>query len=138
MSNRLLSLLILVLVFGGLYGLYYYFFVASTASVSLIISGSGTTSVTLTSEFKNSYVRECDRNCVFGDIPAVNYTLSAKREGYTSVEKAFKLGRGEQKKMVITLEKEVTLTEQTRKKEETIAAIKLGREVQEVLESNTG
>lgn len=138
MSNRLLSLLVLILVFGGLYGLYYYFFVASTASVSLIISGSGSTSVTLTSEFKNSYVRECDRNCIFSDIPAVNYTLSAKQEGYTPVEQVFKLNRGERKKMAITLEKEVRLTEQTKKKEETIAAIKLGKDVQEVLESNTG
>lgn len=138
MSNRLLSLLILVLVFGGLYGLYYYFFVASTASLSLIIGGSGSVSVTLTSEFKNSYTRDCSGKCVFGDIPAVNYTLSAKQDGYTPVEKIFKLDRGEQKEMKITLEKEATLVAQTQKKEDTIATIKLGKEIQETLESNTG
>lgn len=138
MSNRILSILVLILVFGGLYGLYYYFFVASTASLLLTVSGSGTTSVTLTSEFKNSYARECDNNCIFIDIPAVNYSLSAKQEGYTPIEKTFKLNRGERKEITLTMEKEVTLTEQTRKKEETIGNIKLGKEVQEVLESNTG
>lgn len=111
---------------------------ASTASLSLTINGSGSTSVTLTSEFKNSYTRDCIGKCVFGDIPAVNYTLSTKQDGYTPVEKTLKLDRGEQKEMTITLEKEATLTEQARKKEETIATIKLGKEIQETLEGNTG
>lgn len=138
MSNRLLSLLILVLLFGGLFGIYYYFFVASTASISLIINGSGSASIALTSEFGNSYDRECDKNCVFKNIPAVNYTLSAKREGYTPVIKTFVLNRGEMKKMLITMDKEVVLTEQKQKKEETIATIKLKKSIQDIMETNTG
>lgn len=91
MSNRLLSLLILTLIIGGLFGVYYYFFALNTASVSFIINGSGTTSITLTSEFGNNSPRECERSCLFEDIPAVNYTVSAKREGYMPFTKNFTL-----------------------------------------------
>lgn len=80
MSNRLLSFFLLTLLVGGIFGGYYYFFVASTANISLIVNGSGSASVVLTSEFGNSYVRKCDRNCLFEGIPAVNYTISVKRE----------------------------------------------------------
>lgn len=138
MSNRILSLLVLTVFCGGLFGVYYYFFVLSTASVLFAISGSETTSVVLTSEFKNSYTRECTGDCLFSDIPAVDYTVSVKRDGYVPVTKTFTLHRGETRQMPISMEKEVILTEQKQKKEETIAAIKLRRDIQETMETNTG
>lgn len=138
MSNRLLSLLVLTIVFASLFGIYYYFFVASTASVSIILNGSGSATITLTSEFGNSSVRECERSCLFSDIPAVDYTVSAKRDGYVPLTKTFTLDRGDMKKVLIAMEKEVVLREQKRKKEETITAIKLQKSIQEILETNTG
>lgn len=138
MSNRLLSLLIITILCGGAFGIYYYFFVASTAGVSIIINGSGSTTLTLTSEFGNSYTRECNKNCEFSNIPAVNYTVSAKQEGYVPVTQTFKLKRGEAKKVMIALEKEITLTEQKKKKEDTIATLKLKKDIQETMETNTG
>ncbi len=138
MSNRLLSFFILILIFAGLFGAYYYFFVASTASVSFIINGSGSASIALTSEFGNSSTHECERNCLFENIPAVNYTVSAKREGYTPITKTFKLNRGETKKVMLMMEKEVILTEQKGEKEDTIATLKLQKSIQDTLETNTG
>ena len=41
-------------------------------------------------------------------------------------------------RVVQTPEKELGLTEQTKKKEETIATIKLKKDIQETLETNTG
>ncbi|HBB27101.1 TPA: hypothetical protein DCZ36_01220, partial [Candidatus Gracilibacteria bacterium] len=139
MSNRLLSLLILTLIFAGLFGVYYYFFVANTGSVSFIINGSGSTSITLTSEFgSNSLYEGCERSCLFADIPAVNYTVSAKREGYIPFTKNFTLHGREMKKVMIMMKKEVILTEQKRKKEDTIATLKLQKSIQDTLETNTG
>lgn len=138
MSNRLLSVLVITVLCGGAFGVYYYFFALSTGDITLIMNGSGTTSVTLTSEFGNSYTRDCERNCLFSRIPAVTYKLAAKRNGYVSLEKTIILGRGEAKKVVVAMEKEITLTEQTKKKEETISLIKLKKDVQDTLESQTG
>ena len=138
MNNRILSLLVLTILFASLFGVYYYFFVASTANISLIINGSGTTSITLTSEFGNSYVRECEKNCLFDGVPAVSYTVSAKRGGYTPLTKTFTVNRGETKKILIAMEKEVVLREQKKKKEETIAAIKLKKDIRETIETHTG
>lgn len=137
MSNRLLSLLVLTVIFGGLFGTYYYFFVANTASVSIVINGSGSTSTVLTSSFGKTFVRDCERSCLFADIPTGDYTVSAKRDGYNSVTKNFRLGRGKVKTILIAMEKEVILTEQKQKKEETIATIKLQKSVQEILETST-
>ncbi len=138
MSNRILSLLVIMVIFGTIFGIYYYFSVLSTGNVSLIFNGSGSASVMLTSEFGNSYNRDCERSCLFDNIPAVNYTVSAKRDGYATIEKTFKLNRGENKKVVIAMEKEVVLIEQTKKKEETIATIKLKKSIQETIETTTG
>ena len=118
--------------------MYYYFFALSTGSVTLIVNGSGSTSVTLTSEFGNSYTRDCERTCLFEKIPAVHYSLSAKRDGYTPLMKEFILGRGESKKVVVAMEKEIALTEQRQKKEDTIAAIKLRKDIQDTIAAQTG
>lgn len=138
MSNRILSLFIITLVFGGLFGVYYYFFALSTGNVSILLNGSGSASITLTSEFGNTYSRDCDRSCLFDNIPAVNYSVSAKRENYTPVKKDFLLGRGETKKILLAMEREVTLLEQTRKKADTITIIKLKKEIQDTIEANSG
>lgn len=138
MSNRLLSFLVITAVFGGLFGAYYYFFTLSTGNVSVLLNGSGSANVTLVSEFGNSYSRECDRSCLFDSIPAVNYTVSAKRDDYTPITKTFLLERGETKKIMLAMEKEIVLAEQTKKKEDTIAAIKLRKDIQDTLEENSG
>lgn len=138
MNNRLLSLLVLLTVFGGLFGAYYYFFVSGTGTLSLITNGSGTTFITLTSEFGKSITKECEKNCLFENIPAVNYTVSAKREEYAPLTKTFKLERGETKKVLLAMEREVALTEQKKKKEETIRSIKLKKDIQDTLETHTG
>ena len=138
MNNRLLSFLILVILFGGVFGAYYYFFIASVASVSVVLSSSGSTSVTLVSEFGKNYARDCERTCLFSDIPAVDYTVSAKRDGYISVNKTFALPRGKIKNILLVMEKEAILTEQRRRKEETISVIKLKKDIREVLETNIG
>lgn len=138
MSNRVLSFLVLVVVCTGLFGVYYYFFALSTGTLTLIINGSGTTSVTLTSEFKNSYSQVCERTCEFRKIPAVQYTLQAQRDSYNPLTKSITLGRGETKKVVVAMEKEITLTEQKNKKDDTIAAIKLKKEIQDLLDTHTG
>lgn len=138
MSNRLLSLLVLTLIISGLFGVYYYFFVITTGNVSFIINGSGISSLTFTSEFGNTTTRDCERNCLFENIPAVNYTVFAKRDGYTPLTKTFKLEQGETKKVLIAMEKEVVLTEQKKKKEDTITSFKLQKDIQDTLETHTG
>jgi len=138
MNNRLLSFFVLIIVIGGLFGMYYYFFIASTANILLSINGNGTTSIVLASEFGKNYTRECEKSCLFENIPAVNYTISAKRDSYISMEKTIKLERGEIKKVMLAMEKEVVLSEQKKKKEDTIATIKLQKSIQDTLETNTG
>lgn len=94
--------------------------------------------MTITSEFGNSYTHDCARTCLFEKIPAVHYTLSAKRDTYTPLQKEFILGRGESKKVVVAMEKEIILTEQKQKKEDTIAAIKLQKDIQDTIVAQTG
>lgn len=109
-SNRLLSLLVLILIFASGYGIYYYFFVANVGNLSLIINGAESVSASITSEFQNSYTLDCKRTCVFSGIPPVNYSITIKKAGYREVNQDIKLSRGESKKVVITMEKEVKLT----------------------------
>lgn len=138
MSNRVLSLIVIVIIFSGLFGIYYYFFVASNVNVIISLSGSGTTSVTLVSKFKKTYTQECENTCIFEKIPAVQYTLSAKREEYNSVENTFTLQRGEDKKITLIMEKEIKLSEQKKDKTEAITLIKLKNSITKTLEENTG
>ena len=109
MSNRLLSLFILILIFGGLYGGYYYFFIANVGKLSVILSGADNVSVTIESEFKKSYDQTCKKVCQFNDIPPVSYLLHAKKDGYVSVEKTFDISRGQSTKLLIRMDKEITL-----------------------------
>jgi len=111
MSNRLLSLFILIIIFSGIYGVYYYFFVANVGILSLIVSGADVVSVDITSEFKNTYHAECSKLCIFRDIPPVGYTLVAKKDGYVTITKSFRIERGQSLKMPLRLEREVTLKE---------------------------
>ncbi|OIP53472.1 hypothetical protein AUK10_02355 [Candidatus Gracilibacteria bacterium CG2_30_37_12] len=138
MSNRFLSFIILALVFSGLFGAYYFFFVASNANITILLDGIGTTSVVLDSEFGKNYTQECSTTCIFEKIPAVKYTLSAKREGYVSVENTFTLQRGEDKKLTIIMEKKIELSEQKKDKTEAITLIKLKNSITKTLEENTG
>lgn len=110
MSNRLLSLFVLVLIFASGYGIYWYFFVANVGNLSLIINGAESVSASITSEFQNSYTLDCKRTCVFSNIPPVNYSITVKKAGYREVNQDIKLSRGESKKVVINMEKEVKLT----------------------------
>ncbi|EKD29381.1 MAG: hypothetical protein ACD_78C00428G0002 [uncultured bacterium (gcode 4)] len=110
MSNRLLSLFVLVLIFASGYGIYYYFFVANVGNLSLIINGAESVSASITSEFQNTYTLDCKRTCVFSDIPPVNYSITVKKAGYREINTSTKLNRSESKKVVITMEKEVKLT----------------------------
>lgn len=138
MSNRLLSLIIIAVIFGGLFGVYYYFFVASNANVTISLDGSGTTSITIISEFKKTYSQECNNACVFEKIPAVQYTLSAKREGYSPLKNTFTLEGGEEKKISLTMEKKIELGDQKKDKTEAITVIKLKNSIAKTLEENTG
>lgn len=110
MSNRLLSLFVLVLIFASGYGIYYYFFVANVGNLSLIINGAESVSASITSEFQNSYTLDCKRTCVFSGIPPVNYSITVKKAGYREINQDIKLSRGESKKVVINMEKEIKLT----------------------------
>lgn len=137
MSNRILSLLVLVVVLIGLFSTYYYLF-ASNARISIILTGSGDTSISLASEFGNTSEQVCEKTCVFENIAAVNYTITAKREGYIPLVKTIKLNRREDRKVAMIMEKEIELTEKTKKKEETITLIKLKKDIQDTLETTTG
>lgn len=138
MSNRLLSLIIIVIIFSGLFGVYYYFFIASNANIIISLDGSGSTSITLVSEFKKTYSQECNTTCTFEKIPAVQYTLSAKREGYNSVENILALQRGEEKKITLHMGKKIELGDQKKDKTEAITFIKLKNSIAKTLEENTG
>ncbi len=92
----------------------------------------------LTSEFGNRYDRECEKQCSIEAIPAVTYTLSITKQNFIPLTKTIILGRGETKQVVIALEREAILSEQTKKKEETITTIKLKKDIQDSLETTSG
>lgn len=128
MSNRLLSIIILVIFFGGISGVFYYFFVANTATVSFTVNGSGPATLELTSEFKNSYKKTCEKVCTFEKIPPVGYVLSAKRDGYVPLLQNIGIERGVST-IALKMEKEITLDTYKKKKEEIINTLRLKKAV---------
>lgn len=113
MSNRLLAILVLVLIFGGLYGAYYYFFVANVGTISVIVTGvgTGTVAVEMRSDLKQTYGKDCEKLCTFTDMPPVGYHLTAKTDGYVTVEKSFSVTRGQIQKVIVRMDREVKLSE---------------------------
>lgn len=138
MSNRFLSLIIIILILSGLFGLYYYFFMASNAHITISIVGSGTTAVVLDSEFGKIYTQECQNTCKFENIPAVQYTLSLTQTWYISLQEIFKLSRGEDKKFSFLMKKTIKLSEWKKDKTELISLIKLKKTFADILQENTG
>lgn len=126
MSNRLLSILILVLFFGAIYGVYYYFFVANVGNLTFALGGATEARIELVSEFKNTYSVDCQKTCTLANIPPVRYSIQATASGgFLPISQEFTLGRGEGRTINLAFERQVTTTEAAPEKSDAIDIIRL-------------
>lgn len=105
MSNRLLSVIILVIIFSWIFGAYYYFFVANVWDLNLSFWSNSWITVELGWEFQNNYKNICNDSCSFKGIPPISYTLSISKQGFKPVQKNIKLVRWKPLNLSIKLQK---------------------------------
>lgn len=125
MSNRLLSILILLAIFGTIFGTYWYFFVANVGSIVVTITWASEVQVNLSTEFKYETSQTCTETCIFDWVPPVNMTVTASKEWFESDIESFKLQRGEKKILSLAMKKKVILEEKSTDKQEKILLLKL-------------
>jgi len=125
MSNRFLSVLVLLVIFGTIFGAYWYFFVANVGSIVVTIAWASEVQVNLSTEFKYEKSQTCTETCIFEWIPPVNMTVIASKEWFESDTQFFKLQRGEKKVLSLTMKKKVILEEKGTNKQEKLLFLKL-------------
>ncbi|MCK9272340.1 hypothetical protein M0P65_02225 [Candidatus Gracilibacteria bacterium] len=123
MSNRLTAMLILTIIFGGIFGIYYYFFVANVASITFDVGSFTGVTIKMESEYKK-YDIICDQKCSLGNVPPFSYFISANITGYKDISLSTTLQRGENKAIKLTFEKLVYIEEIKTPSEEKIALLK--------------
>ena len=83
MYNKLISLLILIVIFWGMYGFYYYFFVMNKGNLTIDGNIWWYTISLYTEKLKTSFSSECkNKKCELIDIAPFDYTLTVKKDWY--------------------------------------------------------
>ena len=109
MSNRLLSLLILVLFFGGLYGLYYYLFVARVGSLLVDVGTLTGVTVDVTSEYQLHYTLDCAHTCLLTDLPPARYALTLRKYAYETSQATTTIETGIRRHVIVAMKKTIYL-----------------------------
>ncbi|MDD2487028.1 MAG: hypothetical protein PHS92_01540 [Candidatus Gracilibacteria bacterium] len=131
MTNRVLAIFIIIAIFSGLFGAYYYFFVANVGSLELNVGSFSGVSVELNGEFKNQYRLTCNKVCDFNKIPPINYTLNISKTGYKPQSKSIKIIRGEKSVLNINLQKLVFLKENNMNNTDKISLLRFNKSAAE-------
>ena len=110
MSNRLYALLILILFFGGIAGVYYYLFVMRVSSILVDVGSLTGVTVDLQNELQGKYDLTCDHTCALANVPPVKYTLTVSKFGYDTEHQQFTLDAGVRKRITVRMKETVYLT----------------------------
>lgn len=110
MSNRLVSLLILIVTFWSIYGLYYYFFVLNKGELTLT-TNIDTYKVTLyNSKLKTSFATDCLQSvCELIDLAPFQYEMTLSREWYKDVNQTITIVSWEKLQIQATFEKQLIM-----------------------------
>lgn len=127
MSNRLTALFILTVIFWGIFGIYYYFFVANVASISFDAGSFTGITLKMESEYKK-YNINCNAKCEINNVPPFSYSISASKSWYKDISLSTTLQRWDNKIIKLTFEKLVYLEEIKTPSEEKIALLKFKKE----------
>jgi len=122
-SNRLTALLILTIIFWGIFWIYYYFFVANVATITFDTGSFTGVTLKMESQYKK-YSIICDKKCSIGNVPPFSYSISANITWYKEVSLSTTLQRWDNKIIKLSFEKLVYLSEIKTPSEEKIALIK--------------
>ena len=123
MSNRLTAMLILTIIFWGIFWIYYYFFVANVASITFDVWSFTWVTIKMESEYKK-YDIICDQKCSLWNVPPFSYFISANITWYKDISLSTTLQRWENKAIKLTFEKLVYIEEIKTPSEEKIALLK--------------
>ncbi len=109
MSNRLLSLLVLIVFFGGLYGLYYYLFVARVGSLLVDVGTLTGVTVDVTSEYQLHYTLDCAHTCLLTDLPPARYALTLRKYAYETSQATTTIETGIRRHVTVAMKKTIYL-----------------------------
>lgn len=114
MWNRIFSFLILVWVFAGAYGFYYYFFVINKWWLTLNSNVSSYSVTLYNSDLKTSFETQCENQmCELIDLAPFTYALTVTKDWYESFQTEVKVIKKETQTLDISLQKSVYLLPQT-------------------------
>jgi len=122
-SNRLTALLILTIIFWGIFGIYYYFFVANVSTISFDTGSFTGVTLKMESQYKK-YSIICDKKCSIANVPPFSYSISSSIAWYKEVSLNTTLQRWDNKIIKLSFEKLVYLNEIKTPSEEKIALLK--------------
>lgn len=114
MKNRLLSFLILVLVFWAWYGFYYYFFVMNKWNLTIKSNTPDYTVSLYNEKLRVNFSSDCkNETCKLVDIWPFDYVLTVSKDKYKSVTRNIKIEKKWTLNLDIYLEKELQITKVT-------------------------
>lgn len=118
MYNKLISLLILIVIFWGMYGFYYYFFVMNKGNLTIDGNVWWYTISLYTEKLKTSFSSECkNKKCELIDIAPFDYTLTVKKDWYKDYSQEIKIEKKKTLTVSFDLEKQLKVTQIEEKKQ---------------------
>ena len=110
MSNRLISLLILIVIFWGIYWLYYYFFILNKGDMSISTNIENYKVSLYNSKLKTSFSTECLQSvCELIDLAPFQYEMTLSKEGYKDYVKTISIVSWEKLQLKVALEKQLLM-----------------------------
>jgi len=108
MSNRLLALFMVVALFGGLIGAYYYFFVLNKGDLSIHVNVDEYAVEMYNHTLKTTSSTFCEHStCEIIDLAPFVYTLTIKKDGYKDISQNVTILARDLVEVTVTLEKQL-------------------------------
>lgn len=110
MYNKIISFLILIFLFWGIYFLYYYFFILNKWNLTLISNVENYKVYLYNNKIKTSFWSECKIfKCELIDLAPFEYEITIKKDWYKNIKKNIKISKKATLKIEINLEKELQI-----------------------------
>lgn len=108
MVNRLISLAILICIFWGIYGFYYYFFVINKWELTLISNVENYKVVLYNKNLMVPFSTECEsKKCELIDIAPFEYEMTITKEGYKDIQKNIRVLARQKSEEAFILQKQL-------------------------------
>lgn len=134
MSNRLISLIALIIIFGWMYGAYYYFFILNKWNMTITTNIDNYTVQLYNSKLKTTFSTKClEPVCELIDLAPFQYEMTLSKEGYKDYVKKIAIISWEKIEVKAVLEKQLFMekveTSQTQDDSDTQKQIEKVREL---------